>query len=612
MKRTPCLLAGLSGALLGIPFAAHAAQSFANVTMSAGIVVTHGVDTLSTMPRMMASGAACGDYDGDGWHDLYYIGGNVGRNWLFRNNGDGTFTDVAVAAGVDLPGIVGAGACFADYDGDGDADLFVGSVEAPRGTLFRNEGDGTFTEVTGAAGLAFPHGAGTFSSTFGDLDGDGYPELFTAHWGDSVSAGTGHIWHNNGDGTFTDADAAYGYVGFPHDSGVDRTFAYNLADIDDDGDQDVLVASDFVTSHIFRNDGGVLVEITDPAVITDDNGMGSTIGDYDNDGDLDWFLTSVYSPPGKDGNKLYRNDGNGVFADVSAAAGIQLGLWGWGATFQDLDLDGYLDIFHVNGWQNGWTGNPSRLFRNDQDGTFTEISFSVGASHNGMGRGVCAFDYDHDGDVDLFLANHGQPPVLLRNDGLTSNWLAVRLVGQSPNTQGLGARILVTAGGSTQIREIRCGSNFLSQDSMDATFGLGVLTSADEVRVDWPDGAVSTLSSVSVNQYVTVVQPGGAVDAPLVAPDPSGLTLLRPAPNPFRDEARIRFVLPAAARTVVSIHDVTGRRLRTLSDGPLGDGPHAVSWDGRDEAGSRVASGVYLFVVRTPTETAEGRIVRLR
>ena len=236
----------------------------------------------------------------------------------------------------------------------------------------------------------------------------------------------------------------------------------------------------------------------------------------------------------------------------------------------------------------------------------------MGASHNGMGRGVCALDYDHDGDVDLFLANHGQPPVLYRNDGLTNNWLVVRLTGQAPNTQGVGARIRVTAGGGAQIREVRCGSNFLSQDTMDAVFGVGALTTADEVRVDWPDGSVSTLSSVAANQYLTVVESAGAVGAELASVDATALTLLPPAPNPFREQARIRFVLPRPARTFVAVYGVTGRRLRTLRDGPLHGGAHVLSWDGRDDAGNRVASGVYLLRLEVAATARTARVMLVR
>jgi hypothetical protein len=601
----PILVA--AAAVTAIVPAAEAAWIFTNVTPGAGVNVLHDVDTLGTVAKEQVAGAACADYNGDGWLDLYFLGGNASHNYLFRNNGNGTFSDVAAAMGVDAPGSLGCGACFADWDGDGDPDLFVGGIEATDPKLYRNDG-GSFTDVTTASGVVMT--ADTYSASFGDVNGDDWLDLFVSHWGTSPQ-GTGHIWLNDGDGTFTNADAAVGYTGFPPPGG-DNTFAYNLADLDSDGDLDFVCASDFLTSHVYRNDGGTFANITNAGVIIDDNGMGCATGDYDNDGDIDWFVSSIYNFPFKVGNRLYRNNGSGVFTDATSTAAVDNGSWAWGSTMQDFDNDGWLDIYHVNGWRNGFSSAPSRLFRNNHNATFSSIAATVGANHAGEGRGVVAFDYDRDGDLDLFLANNDQQATLLRNDGLTgANWLQVTLTGPPPNIQQIGARVKVTIGATTQMREIRCGNNFVSQDPVAAHFGLGAAATVNTLRVEWTDGTVTQQTNVAANQAVNVSYPG--VDAPVVHPPVrGGITLLGAAPNPFRSGTLIRFSLDRAAETLVRVYDATGRAVRTLSEGSLAEGHQVLSWDGRDDAGQPVSSGVYWYKVSTPDHSARGKVILVR
>ncbi|HMB71479.1 MAG TPA: FG-GAP-like repeat-containing protein, partial [bacterium] len=471
-----------------------------------------------------------------------------------------------------------------------------------------------FTDVTSAAGILANQD--TWSPSWGDLNGDGWLDLVMAHWGGNPATTT-HFWLNDGDGTFTASDAAMGYSGFPATS-TDNTFAYNLTDLDLDGDLDVVCASDFITSHVYRNDNGTLANITARGVLIDDNGMGCTTGDYDNDGDLDWFVSSVYNAPFKVGNRLYENTYAGgavdstIFADVTSTAGVANGSWGWGSTFQDFDNDGWLDIYHVNGWRNGFANPPSRLFRNNQDKTFTNVAGTVNANHMGEGRGVVALDYDKDGDLDLFLANNDEQATLLRNDGLTgANYLSITLTGPPPNIQQVGAKVRVAIGPNTQLREIRCGNNYLSQDPINAHFGLGSAATADVVEVDWTDGTTTTLNNVPANQYLNISYPG--VDAPHVSPPVAGgITLLGVAPNPFQVGTVIRFSLDQGADATVRVYDTAGRMVRTLSEGALPAGRQAVSWDGRDDSGRPVSSGVYWYKVSTADNSARGKVVLVR
>ncbi|MGQ0720222.1 MAG: FG-GAP-like repeat-containing protein [Candidatus Eiseniibacteriota bacterium] len=589
------------------PSPAVAVWSFTDATVAAGLNVSHSMTALGTQPREQCGGAACADYNDDGWLDLYFVGGDGGSNALLRNNGNGTFTDVAVAAGVDRPGVRGSGACFADWDGDGDSDLITGGFEGAGAKLFRNNGNGTFTDVTVASGVALS--VDTWSQTFADHDRDGDLDLFTTHWG-VTPQGTGHIWRNNGDGTFTDADVLCGYTNFPPVGG-DNGFTFSIADYSNDGWPDLLAASDFLTSHVFRSDGdGTFTNVTNPVVIKDDNGMGSAVGDYDNDGDLDWFVSSIYNFPFKIGNRLYRNDA-GTFADVTPTAGVANGSWAWGSTMQDFNNDGLLDIYHVNGWRAGFSPDRCRLFQNNGNGTFADVSAATLSNPLGEGRGVVAFDCERDGDLDIFIANNDEPAIFLRNDGLTANWLSVKLVGPPPNTEQVGARVRVTIGATTQMRELSCGSNYVSADPVEAHFGLNAAATVNTLQVTWTDGTVATLNNVAANQRLVLTHP--AVDAPIVAsPNTGSLELLGAAPNPFDRGTAIRFRMGEASGVQVRVFDAAGRAVRTVVTGSRGAGSHEITWDGRDDEGSAVGSGVYWYEVRTDRESARGKLVRLR
>lgn len=507
-----------------------AALGFTDVTSQAGLTFPHDEPGLAFRGAIeLGGGVAAGDYDGDGWVDLYVVGGEIGTNRLFHNNGDGTFEDRAAAAGVALAGVRSCGPLFFDFDGDGDLDLFVGGVDGTPLSLFRNEGDGTFVDVTAASGLVVP--VFTFGASAGDYDHDGDLDLFLTHWSGNLATTQGqvssfHLWRNDGSGTFTDVTSDAGIVALGPSDGFNG-FTANFSDIDGDGWADLLLTGDFGTSRIYRNlRNGTFAYATDPAVITDGNGMGAAVGDYDEDGDLDWFVSSIWDPNGisegywdTSGNRLYRNKGNGTFEDATDVAGVRQGYWGWGSTFQDFDNDGHLDLFHVNGYglpalpeTSEFLADPARLFMGNGNGTFTERAAALGIADTGQGRGIVAFDYDHDGDLDLYINNHLGPSRLYRNDGGNAQrWLEVKLTGREPNTEAIGAWIRVITPGATQLRELRAGSNYVSQDPAIGHFGLGQNRTVT-IEVAWPDGARSVLERVSSNQRLTLVQPPPGVD----------------------------------------------------------------------------------------------------
>ena len=514
---------------------------FSDVTQDAGIDFLHHERTSEVLP--LGGGAVILDIDGDSYQDIYVVD-SAGPNALYRNNGDGTFIDVAAAAGVDDPLGRGNGGCAADYDNDGAQDLYVTNYGPSR--LFHNNGEWKFADVTTSAGL--DETGFDYRSTgcaWGDYDADGFVDLIVLRHlneGDQTiletkdfigAVGGISLRHNNGDGTFTDVTELLGDTSSP--VGGRRSAAFGNVwgagfqpgwlDFDNDGDLDLFVVNDFGAeiqpNVLWRNDGPSADGTWAFADVSDSSGadvrmygMGLAVGDYNLDGLLDLFVTNI-----KD-NVLLANSGDGFsFTNTTDEAGADIGLIGrklrvaWGTFFLDYDNDGDEDLYVVSGFIKGGPppANPKQqpnvLLQNNGDGTFTDVSESSGADDDGVGRGGVYLDADNDGCLDLFITNLGQPARLLRNSCSDSRWLVVRTVGTSSNRDGIGARITVVAGGTTQIREISGGSSSMGQNMMPAHFGLGKAKQADYVLVRWPSGKVQALTGVAANQTLTVVEP---------------------------------------------------------------------------------------------------------
>ena len=473
-----------------------------------------------TDPERFGGGVAAGDIDNDGDIDLYIVGRDLDPNHLYENQGNGRFFEIGSSVGVDVRHW-GSGPAFGDIDGDGDLDLFVGAVENYPIYLFENrlnETEARFVDITTESGISTTI-RNTVSALFYDYDRDGYVDLFLAHWGQPYEDGfdTGTIWRNNGDRTFSTRSVESGIASALPVGVTDWSFTPAFSDIDRDGDGDLFMASDFEESQIFlNNDDGTFTRITDREVIKDQNGMGSALGDYDNDGDMDWFVTSIYDLDSERGryfgNRMYENRGGGLFRDVTLAANVQNGEWGWGTCAGDFDNDGHLDLVEVNGWitsdHKDFRNRPVFLYYNlGQDRmNFVEVHEEANLTNTGQGRALSCFDADRDGDLDIVLVN-GSPDhiVYYRNDTVTgNNYLRIRLAGLGTNRYGVGARIEVTSSDGTQIREMGSNNNFTSHDPLESHFGLGNATSAD-VLVTWPDQTTSELENVRANQSIRVV-----------------------------------------------------------------------------------------------------------
>jgi len=525
--------------------------------VAAGAGLTHpviygGVDEKRYIIEVVGSGVAFLDYDNDGWLDVLVLCGTRlegappgATNRLYRNNRDGTFTDVTEQAGLTRTGWASA-VTVGDYDNDGYDDLFI--TYYGHHVLYRNNGDGTFTDATEKAGLlqdAIRYGAGC---TWVDYDRDGHLDLFVATYLDTtleklpkpgenpdcrwkgvqVNCGprglpTGYVqlYRNNGDGTFTDVS---------RESGVAAAKgAYPMtavaADFDNDGWPDIYVACDSTPSWLFRNqhDGTFREEgLERGAALSEDGleqaGMGIAAGDYDLDGSLDIFKTHFAD----DTNVLYRNDGKGYFNDftIRAGIGVETRYIGWGTGMADFDNDGFPDIFVVTGSvypevEKALPAYPFRtprlVFRNLGDGRFEELIEEAGpgvsAVHSSRG---CAFgDFDNDGDVDVLIMNMNEPPSLLRNDVTgDGHWLKVLLTGVTSNRSAIGARVTATYGGRSQCQEVLAQSSFYSASDRRLHFGLGAATAAD-LTIRWPTGETEQVTGVKADQLVVIREGAG-------------------------------------------------------------------------------------------------------
>jgi hypothetical protein len=542
-----------AGRQTGMPLS-YAVQDVARQAGLNFLQVCGGDLTKKYILETTGSGVAFFDYDNDGWLDIFLVNGSSfdlssttqqPSNKLFHNNRDGTFTDVTEKAGLKHSGW-GQGVCVGDYDNDGFDDLFV--TYWGEDVLYHNNGDGTFTEVGRNAKVAGDASRWSTGCAFLDYDRDGKLDLFVTHYvnfslqnalvpgtnpycmfrGLAVNCGprgligeTATLYHNNGDGTFTDVSERSGIL--------NRRSFYGLgvlvSDFDNDGWPDIYMASDTTQALLFMNnhDGtfreeGLLrgVGFSDSGV--GQAGMGVAACDYDNDGWLD-ILKTNFSDEGVD---LYHNDGNATFTNMSGAAGLALEshFVSWGCGFFDADNDGLMDIFYVSGHvypelqrvhSDTSYREPRVLYRNLGAGLFEEVSQVAGASITtpSTGRG-CAFgDFNNDGCVDIVINNQNARPSLLeftRQNG--NHWIGIKLVGVKSNRSAIGARLRCVAGSLSQIDEVRSGGSYISQNDLRLHFGLGDKTSIDLLEIRWPSGAVDQLHNIQADRFVRITEGG--------------------------------------------------------------------------------------------------------
>jgi hypothetical protein len=516
---------------------------FVDITNRAGI--KWGIKQLAPgvkyLIETMGGGGGFIDYNNDGLLDIYLVNYSQTpqsdpnaklKDALYRNNGDGTFTDVTESAGIN-DSMLGMGLAVGDYNNDGFEDIYVTGYGASK--LYRNNGNGTFTDVTARAGVN-NKGWGASAAWF-DYDNDGYLDLFVTNYLSFNPEGkvpcdffdgrpycylskfkgaSSVLYHNNHDGTFTDVSEKAGIAGHEGKGLGVIAFDYN-----NDGRMDIFQANDSAPNFLFRNNGnGTFTEVAlDAGCALDPNGaqrggMGVDAEDLDGDGFQDLFVTNFSQQP----NAFWHNNADGTFDETTYELGlgkISIPMSGFGTRFFDYNNDGLVDLFVLNGhpfepiqkvFPETTYAEPPFLFENTGK-TFREVAAEHGAALNKsyLGRGLAIGDIDNDGDTDLLLMNAGEPPVLLRNDGGNrNNWLGIKLVGTKSNRDGIGALVTVKAGNLRRTKQLLGGTSYCAASDLRLLFGLGNNQKIEEVAVRWPSGFTTTLKDVAINHYLTI------------------------------------------------------------------------------------------------------------
>lgn len=532
---------------------------FTNVAPQAGLIATtiYGDEHKNRyLLETTGSGAAFIDYDNDGWQDIFLVNGTrldglpanlKATNRLYRNNRDGTFTDVTEKGGLVRTGW-GQSVCVGDYDNDGFDDLFVSSFG--KNALYHNSGNGTFTELAAKAGVANNRTRWGSGCAFVDYDRDGFLDLFVASYIDldlrtaplpetgpclykgvmvacgppGLQGGVNMLYRNDGKGSFVEVTESAGI------SKTNGTYGLGVVtgDFDNDGWPDIYVANDSAPAALYHNNkNGTFTDIGVEAGCAfsidgkSQAGMGVTAGDYDRDGWLDIFKTNFAG----DTSSLYHNTGKAAFDDVTFQAGMGINTrWlGWGCGFVDVDNDGWPDIFLVNGHvypeveklttEAGYAQRKV-LYHNLQNGRFADVSGEAGDAvlQPNASRGAAFGDYDNDGDMDILINSVNGPPELLRADSNhQNNWIKIKSIGTKSNRDAIGARITCVTSDGSQIDEVRSGGSYYSQNDLRIHFGLGKNKSAKSIEIRWPSGRIDTFNDVAANQLVTVKEGSGIV-----------------------------------------------------------------------------------------------------
>jgi len=530
---------------------AKGSTEFRDVTAAAGIRFMHnnGAFGKKYLPETLGPGVAFIDYDNDGWPDIFLVNGT---DWpghvtkhttpkLYHNNQDGTFTDVTHKAGLDVE-MYGLGVAVGDYDNDGYDDLFVTAYG--QNHLFHNNGNGTFTDVTQKAGFGGVREFST-SAAWVDYDRDGRLDLIVANyvqWSpesdlyctmdgksksyctpESYKGASIRLWHNNGDGTFADVTKQAGLY-----EPTSKTLGIAILDFDNDGWPDILLSNDTQPNKLYRNNGnGTFTEkaVVAGVAFSEDGvaraGMGVDTADYDRSGNTSLMITNFSNQM----ISLYHNEGRGLFVDEAPRSEVgraSLLTLGFGCFFFDYDLDGWPDILVVNGHidpdiqkvqANVKFAEPPHLFRNLGKGKFAEVTKTAGAAFAvpRVGRSAAYADVYNNGRLDILMSTNGGPVSLFKNEpvGAVNHSLRVKLVGMKSNRDGIGSVVRVTRAEGTQMQMLRSGSSYLSASELVLTFGVGQQNKVDSVEIRWPSGQVEKLSNVNVGQTVTVTEGKG-------------------------------------------------------------------------------------------------------
>jgi len=531
----------------------------------------------------MSNGCTWVDYNNDGWQDLFVLCND--ENLLYKNNGDGTFSKMIDDAFLKHDGIIAVGSAWADYDNDGDLDVYFATIKNKANYFYKNNGDGTFERITN--GII---GTDTFQSeggiSCGDFNNDGIVDLFVGAYGFSS-----HLYFADNNGNFNKI-TGYGIV---NDNTL--TFGSVAADYDNDGDLDIFISNQNDRNGLYLNNGnGEFEKFVQDNIFSEYNWTtGASWGDYDNDGDFDLFVCNG-SGSYNVNNYLYKNNGDGTFTKITEGITVNDGGYSYVPSWIDYDNDGWLDLFVVNR-----NSTPPFLYHNNGDGTFTKIKKEPFLNNDGLDfDAACWGDYDNDGFLDLFISVwNGEKNRLYHNNGNNNNWLELKLNGKVSNRSGIGAKIRVKAtihGNPVwQLRQIASQASFRSQNDLIAHFGLGDASIIDSLKVEWPSGIVDVYSNIKANQIITAIENQGItpIEHQVTLTIPQEYKLNQNYPNPFNPTTHIGFEIPVQTNVKIEIYNIQGKLVKTLLNKILPAGVHNV-----DFYANNLASGVYLYRIQ--------------
>jgi len=543
-----------------------------------------------------SEGSSWGDINNDSFLDLFVPHAYDDKsNLLFLNNGNGSFTQVTDGPVVtDIS--TSSGCSFGDFDNDGHLDLFVQNWNGRNSHLYMNTGDGTFTKIT--SGDIVNDDGWSFNSSVADYDNDGNLDIFVDNGAFTAFVENNFLYKGNGDGTFTKIT-----TGDIVNDG-EHSLSSSWCDYDDDGDQDLFVANSdpfngiAINNFLYKNNGnGTFTRLTEGVVVNDSSiSIGGSWGDYDNDGDFDLFVANWY----EENNYLYQNNGDGTFTKITSGDIVNDGGWSVSGTWGDYDNDGDLDLYVTNDWN-----QKNFLYSNNGDGTFTRITTGDIVNDGGRSNGATWVDYNNDGYLDLFVPNGQHNPdqsnFLYRNNGVSNNnWINMKCVGTLSNTSAIGTKVRAKATINSlvvwQMRDVSGHTGFNAQNSFNVEFGFGNAPVVDSLVFEWPSGSVDIYTGVNVNQFYRATE-GESLDVLVPAIDdkresdlPKIFELSQNYPNPFNAVTEIKYTLPKDCHVKLTIYNILGEKVATLAEGHQKGGYKTAMWNAIS-----FSSGIYFY-----------------
>ncbi len=527
--------------------------------------------------QLIRGSASFCDFDGDGFDDLSFSSTQNLPLYIYKNN-ISIFEDITSSLQL-IDSSRSMNLLWADYDNDGDKDLFCSiDIEPDYSRLYRND-NGIMVDVTIQSGIGTVSSSSN-SAAWADYDNDGWLDLFVSHYSEYTS---NYLYRNNHDGTFTDVTLAAGVSGFDSTAGYYKLpFAVTFFDYNNDGWLDLHICNDhFSKDFQYKNNGDGTFSDVSQSSGADVGGfmMGIAVGDYNGDGFLDMYLSNDPF-----GNYLLKNNGDGTFTDVAEDLGVTMNLSCWGTNFIDYDNDGDLDLYSCA--ETGVNG----LFRNNGVGTFTRM-YGIGLDGNYKSFGCAIGDFDNNGYYDIAVRNEQSLPNVYKNNGGTNNWFKLNLQGVLCNRDGIGSRIEAYINGNKIIRELTCGTSYMSQNSNSTIIGTGSNTSIDSVVVTWAGShTIDVLRNVSVNQTMTLIEGETILGVSNASENPMEFKLNQNYPNPFNPSTKINYNLPVDSRVNLSVYNILGELVATLVNGNVSAGYHRLNFEA-----SSLNSGVYFY-----------------